>query len=1212
MPVSSQPDSAAPNPQQVAGQPTVAFFSSSPGGAFHYEKWQVWRGIYEAACTAGFNVLYLAGERFLDSPQAVLYNLVDQHNVSGIIFWHSFVGPNNTRQEYQDFFKAYQPLPMVSMELDMEDCPSLVLDNEQGLRDVMQHLVGAHNYQRIAFLYDQRNLTASRRRDSFEIVMDELDLFDPVLTGTQAELDARGLIPGRDYQAVIAQSDEYAVRVIESFQERGLAVPSDVAVIGFNDGYTARGSLPPLATLRVPFRRMGRRAVQILAGQLAGESVPSLVTMPLQLVTRRSCGCIEPMAEQAAAGREVSHQDSFTQLLPAQRGALLAEMSRGMGTPIENLAARWAEDLLDLFLNELSGQDAALESGMPPPGFLQDLSRLLQEALAEDSNISRWHEAVSTLRRHLLPRLQPSQVQYAEDLWHQARVLVGQTAVRAEIHRSWQTSQRTDTLREIQSSLLISADEQELLRNLAGGLPRLGISGFYLVRYEQGFNPRGFSHLLLVYQDGQITELPVSERRFPTTQILPPHWLPQTQPYNLVVEALHLRDEQIGYLVFKTEPPEDASECDVFQALRVQISSALKGVSLRRELHEALQEAEEANVLKSRFLSMVSHELRTPLNLIVGLSEMALRQQRNTRKATLEALRKYHEQIYISGQHLDRLIRDVLDLASSQVGQMRLISKPLDLVPVLEDAASMGSQLARQKNLDFKVDVPENLPPILGDKTRLRQVLLNLVSNAVKFTARGEVCLRAEVENLNGENEIIISVKDTGLGIPAEDQEKIFDEFSQSSRTAVRGYGGIGLGLAITRLLVEKHGGRIWVRSNGASEGGSGSVFSFSLPVMSSTVPPDLEVQSSRQGKVLILTQKTGQVQELTDFLGQRGFIVEELFVDDGADILQDILLAPPGAVVLDLAPAAELGWEIMRELKQNPTTQDIPVLFFSLLIEDDAGSVVDLDYLTKPIGIEQLVEVLRRHGLLNAQRSTVYTILIVDDEPGILDLHLRMVQAELPSCQVLTASDGKQALELIREFMPDLVLLDLIMPVMDGFGVLRAMQSEASLRNIPVIVLSGQELTQTELERLNQGVAAVLGKGLFSRQEILERIEKTLSRSRRLGTEAQRLVHQAMAYIHEHYHESIARHDIASHLCINEQYLSRCFSKEVGIGPMAYLSRYRIQQAKHLLSCGEFSITQVALDVGFSSQSYFSRLFQQEVGITPSAYQRGERPAAE
>jgi signal transduction histidine kinase/DNA-binding response OmpR family regulator len=702
-------------------------------------------------------------------------------------------------------------------------------------------------------------------------------------------------------------------------------------------------------------------------------------------------------------------------------------------------------------------------------------------------------------------------------------------------------------------------------------------------------------------------ETPEAEQVFSVRQLLPARWLSSIQPYSVVLEALHIQDEHIGYLVFCTQPPSDASECDIFQALRMQISSALKGVSLRQKLQVALRQAEEANILKSRFLSMVSHELRTPLNLIVGVSEMALRQQVN-KKATVEILRKYHEQIYVSGQHLDRLIRDVLDLASNQVGQMKLICKPLDLVPVLYDAASMAEQLAEQKDLDFRVNVPDRLPPVWGDKTRLRQVLLNLLSNAVKFTARGRVELEAKVQppvSGVGAGEIVIKVKDTGLGIPKEDQLKIFDEFAQSSRTAVRGYGGIGLGLAITRLLVELHGGRIWVSSAGSED--AGSVFCFSLPIMTALTLAEQEPLSS-QGVVLVLTQAPGQAQPLTSFLTSQGFTVEEVALQRGTDALGRIRARPPGAVVLDFAPAAEQGWEIMHDLKQNPATQDIPVLFYSLLVEQDAGVVVDMDYLTKPIGAEQLAKALRRHGLVSAQRKTIQTILIIDDEPGILEMHSRMVQGELPNSQVLVARDGRQGLELMREFVPDLVLLDLMMPVLDGFGVLKAMQEEMTLRNIPVIILSGHVITEDEMSRLSQGVAAVLGKGIFSRQEILERIQNTLARNKRLGTEAQRLVHQAMAFIHENFKQSISRRDIAQHLCVNEQYLSRCFNKELGIAPMGYLSRYRIEQAKLLLEKRNLSITQVALEVGLSSQSYFSRLFQHETGITPSAYQRGER----
>jgi YesN/AraC family two-component response regulator len=253
----------------------------------------------------------------------------------------------------------------------------------------------------------------------------------------------------------------------------------------------------------------------------------------------------------------------------------------------------------------------------------------------------------------------------------------------------------------------------------------------------------------------------------------------------------------------------------------------------------------------------------------------------------------------------------------------------------------------------------------------------------------------------------------------------------------------------------------------------------------------------------------------------------------------------------------------------------------------------------------------LERHGI-NGNRKNTKSILIIDDEPGMLDLHARMIQSSLPDCQVLTAQNGVSGLQVMRNELPDLVLLDLMMPELDGFGVLKVMQEEQMLRSIPVIILSAQVLTCREIDRLNQRVASVLAKGLFSTKETIKRIESALSRNKRLGSESQRLVHHGMAYIHEHFREPISRADIANHLSVNEQYLSRCFNKEVGIGPMAYLSRYRIQQAKRLLEIGTMSITQLALEVGFSSQSYFSRIFQQETGITPTDYQNGSRPPVE
>jgi YesN/AraC family two-component response regulator len=222
--------------------------------------------------------------------------------------------------------------------------------------------------------------------------------------------------------------------------------------------------------------------------------------------------------------------------------------------------------------------------------------------------------------------------------------------------------------------------------------------------------------------------------------------------------------------------------------------------------------------------------------------------------------------------------------------------------------------------------------------------------------------------------------------------------------------------------------------------------------------------------------------------------------------------------------------------------------------------------------------------------------------------MHARLVSEHVPSCQVLRAANGRIALDLMRQKQPTLVLLDLMMPELDGAGVLKAMQEDSRLRDVPVIVLTAQTLNQEDMQRLNRGVAAVLAKGVFTTQETLAHIESALARSKRLGSETQRLVRKVMAYIHEHYPEPISREELAAYTGVSERHLNRCFLQETGMAPIAYLNRYRIQQAKCLLKENDRSITDVMGATGFSDSSYFTRVFRRETGLSPSEFARGKK----
>jgi len=299
-----------------------------------------------------------------------------------------------------------------------------------------------------------------------------------------------------------------------------------------------------------------------------------------------------------------------------------------------------------------------------------------------------------------------------------------------------------------------------------------------------------------------------------------------------------------------------------------------------------------------------------------------------------------------------------------------------------------------------------------------------------------------------------------------------------------------------------------------------------------------------------------------------------------------------------------------MRQLKSNPVTRDVPVIFYTLSDTQDSGAILELDYLTKPAGRAALVEAIERQGFLPGECREGRSLLVVDDDPNILELHARMVQSHMPDCRVLRARNGFEALELLARERPGLVLLGLMMPELDGFGVLEAMRDKVETQRIPVIVLTAQILTAADMARLQQGVAAVLGKGLFTRDEVLAQVETALSHSKRLGADAQRVVRRAMAFINEHYAEPVSREDLARHTAVSERYLTRCFQQETGISPMTYLTRCRIEHAKKLLSRRDTSITHIALAVGFSDSGYFARVFREEVGVSPSSFQHNHPPA--
>ncbi len=646
------------------------------------------------------------------------------------------------------------------------------------------------------------------------------------------------------------------------------------------------------------------------------------------------------------------------------------------------------------------------------------------------------------------------------------------------------------------------------------------------------------------------------------------------------------RDEQVGYIAFET------NDLDPLAAVAQHVSAAILSARSYRESQEARQLAESANRLKTRFLSTVSHELRVPLNMIVGLSELLLHEHRQGKTVLQQDL----ERIYNNSRHLGFLIRDVLDLASSDAGQLHLALEPIFLNDVLETISGIGEQMVTEKGLSWQTDIPQVKFQVLGDQARLQQVLINFISNAVKFTSNGFVTLGVTQQTGNA----VVSVTDTGVGIPLEELESVFDEFHQSERTASRGFGGMGLGLAISRHLIELHGGKIGAVSTGVE--GEGATLFFSLPLLEKPVAPEIPLLP--ESNILLITDQVERTDLLREALENQGYQAEVRILDDETDWFSAISENPPSAILFDQHPVNRIKWKEIDALRNHPKLHNIPVLFYALPDSNHGGAVFSLDYQTKPLPSEYLPDILSNNVAAPPQ-----LILLVDDDQNILDLHTRIIQEHLPDCRVVHAHNGQDALQVLEYLRPDLILLDLMMPVLDGFGVLKTLQERDSTRNIPVIILTAKSLTEEDMQKMSQGVSAILEKGVFSIEDTVNRIVETLSRNIRAGSASQRLVRKAMAYVRANYGEPISRTRIASQLAVSDNYLTNCFQKETGLSPMVYVSRYRIHQACKLLNETDMNITEIALEVGFNDLAHFSRVFRKEIGISPNAFRHNAFP---
>ncbi len=496
------------------------------------------------------------------------------------------------------------------------------------------------------------------------------------------------------------------------------------------------------------------------------------------------------------------------------------------------------------------------------------------------------------------------------------------------------------------------------------------------------------------------------------------------------------------------------------------------------ELLDARRTAEMASQSKSMFLANMSHELRTPLNAIIGYSEILQEEAEGDGK---DGYVQDLEKIRSAGKHLLSLINDVLDLSKIEAGKMDLFLEDFDVKEMITEVSSTVQPLVDKNGNKLKVEVAKELGSMRADVTKVRQVLLNLLSNASKFTDHGEIRLSGRREG----SEIVLEVSDSGIGLTPEQAGKLFEAFAQAEVSTSKRYGGTGLGLAISRQFCRMMGGDISV----ASEPGKGSTFSIRLPdcvpePTDKTIGP---VFAEGDGPLILVIDDDPAASELVRrHLTKAGY--RALAAGDGVTGLRLARELKPAAIMLDVVMPQMDGWTVLSALKADPELAGIPVIMATILDEKPLGLALGAsDYLTKPVDRARLTKVVAKF----AGRKGAKILIVEDDEAARRSMR-RILEKE--EWTAIEATNGREGLDRIAEEIPSLVLLDLMMPGVDGFAFLAELREKPEWRSIPVIIVTALELTSDDRKRLNGGVQQILQKGNYSPEGLVEELRLMLA----------------------------------------------------------------------------------------------------------------------
>ncbi len=797
--------------------PRIGFFIESLAHAYHLP---LFTGIYDAAKEQGAQLIIFAGGGVdatadYESQGNLIYDFVDKNNVDGIIVFASIT----ELAKDLNYFKHYHPLPLVTVSWELEETHCITVDNEQGMRDLLAHLINVHGYKRLAFIRGTEGVPdAESRYNIYVKTLAEYGIpFDPNLVvqgyfgiresaaaGIRILLDERKV----EFDAVVAANDVLAVGALGELQARGILVPNDVALVGYDDQYWAKSILPSLTTVRQPAYKIGKQAVEVVLALVRSEKPPSRISYPNEMVVRHSCGCLSQAVLKARLDPPLTTETLASGML-AKREAIIAEINEILSTEVTPTTPEWSGQLFDALVLEIKNES--------PRKFLLTLNYIMDQLAIIEHNVMIWQEVISCLRRYAIPCIEDdSELFRVENLLQQGRVLIAEVAQRIQTSQSARTDRQAYILGKVSEVIQTTFDLDKLTRVVVEEFPKLGITSCYLSLYEKEANPPEWSRLIMAYDESGLIDVGETGIRFSTRKLIPEDLLAKDKQYALVVEPLYFREEQLGLAIFNVDPKQH----QVYESLRILLSSAIKGAGLVKELIKKESELEQraeslirSNAELEQFAYVASHDLQEPLRMVASYLQLLERRY----KGKLDSNADEFIGFAVDGAvRMQNLINDLL--AYSRVSTRGKPFEPVDCSAVIDRARANLKIIMTEAGAKV---TNGTLPTLIADPSQLLQLFQNLIANAIKFHSdkTPKVHIAAERQPDGWQ----FSVQDNGIGLDMQHAERIFQIFQRLHSKGE--YTGTGIGLAVCKRIVERHNGRIWV----VSEPGKGATFYFTI-----------------------------------------------------------------------------------------------------------------------------------------------------------------------------------------------------------------------------------------------------------------------------------------------------------------------------------------------------------------------------------------------